>query len=499
MLLADPITEETRTLVHLRQLEQQVGMRLEIVSRGTLEFSDRSRVVGSPTPTDEFVHRCLRNPGKAQFLTTPEETTVGVAATTESVIVGCRHFASSTERELFRRLFESVVRQLRTDEELRQRDTEVECLVNHVSRLYEQIHGIFQVSRALTLEEPFERILQQIEQSSPGTLAADQLCLLSIQHPEAGEEEGGTRRCSGHQFRTTELDMIAERLRGRSSNPVLLMARDLPQSRIGSVLAVRLRQKAAETWLVASRSPNKPEFGSEEASYLLSVSAMLESHLQNASLYEEKDQMLMHFVHSLIQSLDARDHDTQGHSTRVAAVAQILATELRLPPTDVALIHMAGLLHDLGKIGISDEVLKKTEPLTPEDWVEIKRHPVIGYEILSGLPQLSAILPGVRSHHERMDGLGYPDGLKGSEIPLMARVLAVADAFDAMLSHRAYRNGLCPETVDRILREGAGTHWDPRVLDAYFARYEQIHHEWKRLMAVDSSTAGSPGAEMALS
>ncbi len=130
-------------------------------------------------------------------------------------------------------------------------------------------------------------------------------------------------------------------------------------------------------------------------------------------------------------------------------------------------IYLAGLLHDIGKIGVRDEVLTKRGPLTDEEFKHIQQHVVIGHRILADLHAISHLLPGVLYHHERYDGAGYPEGLKGDAIPLLARILAVADSFDAMSTSRPYRTAMPLERVDEILRQGAGTQWDPLVIDAY--------------------------------
>jgi HD-GYP domain-containing protein (c-di-GMP phosphodiesterase class II) len=137
-------------------------------------------------------------------------------------------------------------------------------------------------------------------------------------------------------------------------------------------------------------------------------------------------------------------------------------------------LYLTGLLHDVGKIAVSDAVLNKPGRLTDEEFAEIKRHPDEGWNILCELEQLGYVLPGVLHHHERSDGGGYPDGLVGEDIPIDGRVLAVADAYDAMTSDRAYREGMSQEQAEEILRGGAGTQWDADVIQAFFEIVDQI-------------------------
>jgi HD-GYP domain-containing protein (c-di-GMP phosphodiesterase class II) len=152
----------------------------------------------------------------------------------------------------------------------------------------------------------------------------------------------------------------------------------------------------------------------------------------------------------------------------VARVAVELGRELGLRESEQNDMYLAGLLHDIGKIGIRDDVLTKRGVLTALEFKHIQQHPVIGHRILAGLQAIAHLLPGVLYHHERYDGRGYPEGLSGDSIPLVARILAVADSFDAINTSRPYRNAMAPERVDQILREGAGIQWDPLVIDAYF-------------------------------
>ena len=132
---------------------------------------------------------------------------------------------------------------------------------------------------------------------------------------------------------------------------------------------------------------------------------------------------------------------------------------------DIDLIALAGLLHDIGKIGIPESILDKPGKLTKEEYEIVKRHPEIGAEILSSIRQFEEVVPAIRHHHERYDGRGYPDGLKGEEIPVMARIIAVADAFDAMLSKRPYRDALSLNSAVKELQRNKGSQFDPQIVD----------------------------------
>jgi HD-GYP domain-containing protein (c-di-GMP phosphodiesterase class II) len=159
----------------------------------------------------------------------------------------------------------------------------------------------------------------------------------------------------------------------------------------------------------------------------------------------------------------------------VARIAVELGRELGLQEDELSDIYLAGLLHDVGKIGVRDDILCKAGPLSDEEFDHIKQHVVIGYRILADLHPIRNLLPAVLHHHERIDGKGYPDGLEGDRIPLLARILAVADAYDAMSTQRRYRNALSPKEVEETLKQGAGSQWDKRVVEAFFRCRDNIH------------------------
>jgi putative nucleotidyltransferase with HDIG domain len=179
---------------------------------------------------------------------------------------------------------------------------------------------------------------------------------------------------------------------------------------------------------------------------------------------------------ALVASLEARDPYTAGHTERVAQYSLPLARKLGLSDTEVETIKRAAELHDIGKVGVPDSVLLKTDRLTPSEAIEIKRHPIKGGEIVRYLGFLREVIPSIENHHERYDGKGYPHGTKGEDIPLGARILAVADAYDAMTSTRAYRNAMNHDQAAEILEQGSGTQWDPIVVRAFIDVLKEQHH-----------------------
>ncbi|TWU30996.1 Cyclic di-GMP phosphodiesterase response regulator RpfG [Novipirellula artificiosorum] len=225
--------------------------------------------------------------------------------------------------------------------------------------------------------------------------------------------------------------------------------------RLGRMIAIR--------WVASG------EFGTTEADLMRSTSMMLGVHLINQRQYAAMQQMFEGMIGSLVSALDAKDAYTCGHSSRVSELAVLLAKRLGYSDEDQQRIRMAGILHDIGKIGVEDSVLRKPGQLTEDEFAKIKRHPVLGYDILKGIRPFRRILPAVRHHHESWDGSGYPDGLKGEEIPRDAQVLAVADAFDAMTSSRPYRDGMPVQRVLDVFLKGRGTQWAKDVVDELLA------------------------------
>jgi HD-GYP domain-containing protein (c-di-GMP phosphodiesterase class II) len=191
---------------------------------------------------------------------------------------------------------------------------------------------------------------------------------------------------------------------------------------------------------------------------------------------EERHSFLLGTVSALVSAIDAKDTYTCGHSERVAWLSKELAAKLGLDATTVEQIHICGLVHDIGKIGISESILRKPAKLTDKEFDLIRAHPVIGENILKDVFQLKPVLPGVRSHHERWDGKGYPDGTHGEETPMFGRILGIADAFDAMCSSRAYRKKLDRKEVLDEITACSGSQFDPELV-RLFLTIDFIHYD----------------------
>jgi hypothetical protein len=286
----------------------------------------------------------------------------------------------------------------------------------------------------------------------------------------------------------SELEDLVEKLRPAVTKAPLVLNRletslptwHLPE--ISELICVPIPGRSEPFGWLFALNINDPEesdlreFTSVETQLLSSVATILGIHSNNLQLNHEQSELLASAVKALTSAIDAKDGYTAGHSDRVAQISVMLAKKLGLGIEEQETIYLAGLLHDIGKIGIDDQVLKKPGKLTDEEYDQIKLHPQCGYDILKGVKQLEDVLPLVLHHHEAWNGRGYPHGLEADATPLMARIVAVADSYDAMSSDRSYRAGMSDEKLDSILREGAGSQWDPQVVEAFFAIRDEIRH-----------------------
>ncbi|TVQ62351.1 MAG: HD-GYP domain-containing protein [Phycisphaerales bacterium] len=241
--------------------------------------------------------------------------------------------------------------------------------------------------------------------------------------------------------------------------------------------------------LAGDLAPGEPPVRTFDCRMLAAAAAQLGPMLRAAEFVSGQRELFLGTVRSLTSAIDAKDPYTRGHSDRVAHLAAETARRLGWPEDAVETVHLAGVVHDVGKIGVPERVLLKSSGLTDEEFEMMKKHPEIGHRILEGIPGLEAALPGVLHHHERWDGRGYPHKLGGENIPAIGRVLAIADTFDAMSSSRAYRKKLERDVVLKEIRDCTGKQFDPDMVPAFLSQdfdvydamvadgVEQITHE----------------------
>ena len=226
--------------------------------------------------------------------------------------------------------------------------------------------------------------------------------------------------------------------------------------------------------LYADRTALRGTWEPEQIDYAAAFAAHAAAALETAQLYDDREQHFRLTLEALAKAIDARDRYTAGHSERVTAYTLVLARTMKLPDADLDVLRRAGMLHDIGKVGVPDRVLLKAGPLDAGERAIIESHVTIGFEMLRDLPFVRDALPAIRGHHERIDGRGYPDKLAGDGIHLHARIMAVADSFDAMTSARPYRNALPLDEAARRVRADAGTQFDTAVVQAFDAAEPEL-------------------------
>ena len=229
--------------------------------------------------------------------------------------------------------------------------------------------------------------------------------------------------------------------------------------------------------LTAAVTQKTIRFSEKDLSYLSFMIQNAAYAIENIALYDN----LFSTLYAFVKTLEARDTYTQQHSESVALMATEIAQEMKCSSEELERINIAGRLHDIGKIGIRDDILLKSGKLMKDEYEVIKEHPIIGSGIIGQLGLWDKEQKIIRSHHERYDGSGYPDGLKKDEIPFLARILSVADAFDAMYSDRAYRRKMELNKVIDIIKKEAGAQFDPDVVEAFL----RLHKENKILNVVN--------------
>lgn len=347
--------------------------------------------------------------------------------------------------------------------------------------------GHYRISEAISSTLSLEAILKMIVDFAKRELEADGVSLLlcdvedGTMHPEIVDSDPARVDTS---VLVEDLDYAAILEELRNGSRVLVSRKDIERfvkdgsaaaSSLTSMVSVPLAVQGKINGMLNVFSFTKGmEFheGQRKALYILASRA---AHaIENAKLHQSLKQAFHQTIEGLAYAIEAKDPYTLGHSRRVTEYSEKIARKMGLPEEEVEKVTRAAILHDIGKIGLRIESLNKKGSLTEEEWEVFRSHPRKGRTILEPIRFLRELIPVVYHHHERYDGKGYPEGKKGEEIPLGARILAVADSYDAMTSTRAYRQALSKEEATRELEAHAGTQFDPAVVRAFL---EVLEHE----------------------
>jgi len=345
--------------------------------------------------------------------------------------------------------------------------------------------ALYRASEEIGTSLSLNDVLDQLTGTTMRELPADEVII----HLTA--EGGSVTLCTrvarnGHKYQPEHLNLTALLAAHAENQPVLVhgdrgtafVTDDAPA--VTSLLSVPLRVPQRIVGLVTAVSVTPGNRFSEGQRKLLSVlGGRAAAAIDNIRLFENLQSTFRETIQGFARALEAMDRYTAGHSDRVTRLARVTALELDLPLDEVETITQAALMHDVGKIGCQAN-LNKPGKLSAEEYEIFKAHPTYGKQILEPITFLRPIIDGVQSHHERWDGTGYPEGRKGEEISLAARILAVADTYDAMTSSRAYRKALAHEVTMREIRRCAGSQFDPAVVAAFERAIEGYREECRQ-------------------
>lgn len=354
----------------------------------------------------------------------------------------------------------------RTLERVAQLLDENEGLANEVLRSYEQLNLLFDFTQRianLTEVEAIERVLLE---RLAGLLGARRVLVVAPDGQRRQYDVSEDALLSTGDVHASEalLRELLPYVDGtRRSRTVTVHGTGQARALIGPL--VRLDDNVHVVLVL--RPAEAAEFTSGDMLMLESLLSFGGQLISNSEIHERLRRMSLESTRALVAAIDKKDHYTSGHSERVGYWARLVAERLGCSPTECQLVEMAGLLHDVGKIGVPETILCKPTRLTTREFEVIRQHPAMGYEILKPIASFGGVLDGVLYHHENPDGSGYPLGLRGEEIPLIARIIHVVDVFDALTSTRSYRAAFTTEEAAEIIRKEAGTKLDAGVVAVF--------------------------------
>ncbi|MEX2672420.1 MAG: HD domain-containing phosphohydrolase [Phycisphaeraceae bacterium] len=367
----------------------------------------------------------------------------------------------------------------------RQRD-EIGHLSQQLGESYEELSMVYQLSARMTVTQEVEAFLSSAVRELQQVVGLRWIGMYLTDDDRRLQSLRGQAILAGHsdcdrealtaightllqQFGESDAAVIgdAAELGIQELLPIARRLLIVPIAREGKPLAV----------LFGADKVGGADLCSVDSKLVTSAAQSMGIFLENAMLYEDVQDMFMGTLHALIATIDAKDTYTCGHSERVAMLSRDLAQAAGLPATIVERVHLSGLIHDVGKIGVPEAVLCKPGRLTRSEFAMIKAHPEIGVRILSDIHQMHDLLPGVLHHHERWDGKGYPHHLAGEDIPLFGRIICLADSFDAMSTDRTYRKAMPLTDAMAEIKACAGAHFDPDLARVFTTLNFEPYHE----------------------
>ncbi|MBI2805377.1 MAG: HD domain-containing protein [Planctomycetes bacterium] len=352
----------------------------------------------------------------------------------------------------------------------------------------QQLQALLRAGHHLVHLESEEELLHTILHDAVSTLKAQRGAIVLADGPE-GPLRLRALDTGNNMFasRTAFSQSLAQRcfMQGQSilccsvdEDPELLGARSIAEGTMSSVLCVLLRTPRKRLGVLhLDRGPIEEPFTKDDMHLADALAAHVSAGIESAQLLRRQRELFYATVTMLAQAVEMRDEYTGGHTARVTEYSLLLATQLELSPKEIHLIRIGTPLHDIGKIGIDDAILRKPTKLSPAEFEIMKSHTVKGAKILEQVAELADVIPIVRSHHERWDGMGYPDATAGEKTNRLARIVAVADAFDAMTSDRPYRKGMAADVAFAEVEKMRGKQFDPVAADAFLAIKHKVIQE----------------------
>lgn len=362
---------------------------------------------------------------------------------------------------------------------------EIDDLTRELSTMYEEITLLYRLGTAFSGMLQLDQIQRTIIDEVADTLEVGKVTILTLTDDRNGlvmaAGKGVDPATIGHVRFTRPQGLpwqvIDQGTMLLSNAPAALTGYIPGTTPDRSLLMVPVAAKAGVIGVLAvANRLDGGDFSSKDEKLLSSIAHHMGTVWENARLYQEARELFLNTVEALSAAIDAKDPYTHGHSRRVTDFSVAIAVELGLSTEDIERIRISALLHDIGKLGVSEFILRKPDRLTNEEFDEIKKHPVIGAEIMGHIRKLSQFVPGMVDHHERFGGGGYPEGRCAENISMAGRIIAVADTFDAITSNRPYhpdQKGKPDDVGIAEIKRCQGSHYDPQVVEAFLRAYER--------------------------